>query len=174
MKLIIASDIHGNIIYTKKLAELIDKEQPEKIILLGDLLSSYGMDYDEFDRYEVANVLNKYANKIISVQGNCDGYEDNELLCFDNSKKSQVFEVDGLIFYLMHGHLFNNYLSTIDNTYILCGHTHRYNMEGTIINPGSVGMPRGGNNHTCIIYNNKNISLFDLDDNKIIETRELL
>ena len=37
MKLIIASDIHGSYKYTKKLEELIIKENPDKIVLLGDL-----------------------------------------------------------------------------------------------------------------------------------------
>ena len=38
MKIIIASDIHGSLKYTKKLSELIEKNNPDKIILLGDLL----------------------------------------------------------------------------------------------------------------------------------------
>ena len=38
MKLIIASDIHGSAYWCGKLMELIDREQPDKLILLGDLL----------------------------------------------------------------------------------------------------------------------------------------
>ena len=38
MKLIIASDIHGSAYWCGKLMELIDQEQPDKLILLGDLL----------------------------------------------------------------------------------------------------------------------------------------
>ena len=41
MKVIIASDIHGNLIYTQSLEELILKENPDKLILLGDYFSSY-------------------------------------------------------------------------------------------------------------------------------------
>ena len=38
MKLMIASDLHGSAYYTKKLLECMEKEQPEKLLLLGDLL----------------------------------------------------------------------------------------------------------------------------------------
>ena len=38
MKLIIASDIHGSAYWCRKLMELCDREQPDKLVLLGDLL----------------------------------------------------------------------------------------------------------------------------------------
>ena len=38
MKFIVASDIHGSAYYAKKLEQIIINEQPDKIILLGDLL----------------------------------------------------------------------------------------------------------------------------------------
>ena len=38
MKLIIASDIHGSAYWCAKLMELIERENPDKIVLLGDLL----------------------------------------------------------------------------------------------------------------------------------------
>ena len=38
MKLLFASDIHGSLFFLNKLVEAIDKEKPDKIILLGDLL----------------------------------------------------------------------------------------------------------------------------------------
>ena len=38
MKMIIASDIHGSAYWCGKLMETIEQENPEQIILLGDLL----------------------------------------------------------------------------------------------------------------------------------------
>ena len=38
MKLLIASDIHGSLYYSNELKKAIDNENPDKIILLGDLL----------------------------------------------------------------------------------------------------------------------------------------
>ena len=37
MKVFVASEIHGSSYYMKKLAEKIEEEKPEQIILLGDL-----------------------------------------------------------------------------------------------------------------------------------------
>ena len=38
MKLMFASDIHGNLHFCNKLKECYEKEEPDKLILLGDLL----------------------------------------------------------------------------------------------------------------------------------------
>ena len=38
MKLLIASDIHGSAYWCGRLCEEIEKENPDKVILLGDLL----------------------------------------------------------------------------------------------------------------------------------------
>ena len=37
MKILIASDIHGSSYYTKKLMKIIEKDNFDKIILLGDI-----------------------------------------------------------------------------------------------------------------------------------------
>ena len=54
MKYLVASDIHGSLFYMKKLSELIDRENPDKIILLGDLYyhgprNSLSMEYNPMD-----------------------------------------------------------------------------------------------------------------------------
>ena len=41
MKYLVASDIHGSYFYAKKLDNIIEQEEPEKIILLGDLYTNY-------------------------------------------------------------------------------------------------------------------------------------
>ena len=38
MKLMIASDIHGSAFYLKELLRQYDTEQPDKLLLLGDLI----------------------------------------------------------------------------------------------------------------------------------------
>ena len=38
MKLVIASDIHGSAFWCRKLVEVIEEVQPDKILLLGDIL----------------------------------------------------------------------------------------------------------------------------------------
>ncbi|MGN0287976.1 MAG: metallophosphoesterase, partial [Atopobiaceae bacterium] len=38
MKLLIASDIHGAASWCRKLMDAIDDQQPDRVVLLGDLL----------------------------------------------------------------------------------------------------------------------------------------
>ena len=37
MKLLVVSDIHGSYYYARKIEEIYNEEQPDKLILLGDL-----------------------------------------------------------------------------------------------------------------------------------------
>ena len=38
MKYVIASDLHGSALYTKKLLESVEREEADRLLLLGDLL----------------------------------------------------------------------------------------------------------------------------------------
>ena len=142
MKIIIASDIHGSLKYTKKLEELIEKENPENIILLGDLLYHGARNAlpDEYSTIDVANILNKYSKKIIAVRGNCDSEVDDMVTEFSIMDDYKVIDIEGTNFYLTHGHLINKYEQLFNDNYIISGHTHIYNLEGK--QPGSVGIPK--------------------------------
>ena len=48
------------------------------------------------------------------------------------------------------------------------GHTHRYDIDGKHLNPGSVGLPRGVEEHTCFYYENHTFSLINLENYDII------
>lgn len=171
MKLIIASDIHGSLKYTKKLEELIINFKPDKIILLGDILYHGARNFlpDEYSTIDVTYILNKYAEKIIAVRGNCDSEIDNAVTNFDLTSDYQELIVDGIKMYLTHGHLINKYNHIFENNYLLSGHTHVYNLEGKNINPGSVGLPRINKEHTCIIYENKVMKLIDLENFQVLK-----
>lgn len=174
MKLIIASDIHGSLKYTKKLEELIIKENPNNIILLGDLLYHGARNAlpEEYSTIEVSNILNKYTNKIIAVRGNCDSEVDDMVTDFNIMSDYQAIEVDGTTIYLTHGHLIDKYENLFKDNYLISGHTHVYVLEGKHLNPGSVGIPKVNKEHTCILYDNKTFKLINLEDFSII--KELL
>lgn len=164
MKAIIASDIHGNLIYTKALEELILKENPDKLILLGDYFTS-------LDKDKVIEILNKYSDIIYAVKGNCD--YDEELCTFDYNHDYLILELDGIKFFCTHGDrmYLKEMLEKSKDKYILCGHTHVYSIHGRTINPGSVGRPRENPEHTCILYKNKTMYLIDLDTFDEIDSR---
>lgn len=175
MKAIIASDIHGNLEYTRKLDELIQKENPQKLILLGDLYYHGPRNNlpDKYNPMEVSEILNKYADIIIAVRGNCDAEVDNMISNFDITKDYEEIILDGIKFYITHGHLLDELQDIIKNDYVFCGHTHVYDLNSTNINPGSVGLPKVNKEHTVIVYEDKMLSLIDLDNLKIISYKQL-
>ena len=175
MKLIIASDIHGSLKYTNKLEELINKENPDTIILLGDLLYHGARNAlpEEYSTMEVANTLNKYSDKIVAVRGNCDSEIDNMVTNFDIMSDYKSIDIDGTLFYITHGHLINKYDHLFQNNYLISGHTHIYNLEGKHLNPGSVGIPKLNPEHTCILYKDKTFYLINLEKLSIIKETKL-
>lgn len=175
MKVIIASDIHGSYGYAKKLDELIKNINPYKIILLGDLLyhgARNALPF-EYSTIDVTNILNKYSDKIIAVRGNCDSEVDDMVTEFDIMSDYKEIELDGIKFYLTHGHLFHKYEELFKDNYVISGHTHVYNLDGNNLNPGSVGIPKVNREHTCLLYENKVFKLINLDDLSVITTRSL-
>ena len=63
MKFLVVSDIHGSYYYAKKFKEIYEKENPDQIILLGDLYYHGPRNAltEEYNPSEVAKILNKYA-----------------------------------------------------------------------------------------------------------------
>ena len=175
MKIIFASDIHGSLKYTKKLEEYINIINPDKIVLLGDLLYHGARNPlpDEYDTIKVTQILNKYKDKITAVRGNCDSEVDDIVTEFDTRKDFKIIEIDNKEIVITHGHL-NPYLHEIINKHItIQGHTHIYNLEGNILNPGSVGIPKVNKEHTCMLYQNNKFSIIDLDNFKEIISKEI-
>ena len=89
MKLMFASDIHGDEYYCKKLKKLYKEENSEKLILLGDLLynKSRMVIGRNAERQRVAGILNDLSEDIICVKGNCDTDMDQDLLYFPMLKE---------------------------------------------------------------------------------------
>ena len=165
MKLIIASDIHGSAHWCRKLCEIMEQETPDKLILLGDLLY-HGPRNDLPDGYapkEVILMLTKYADRIIAVRGNCEAEVDQMVLPFPCMADYAQLLVDGITFYLTHGHHASpEALPPLpQGSVFLSGHTHvkRDEMVQGIrcLNPGSVSIPKDGS-HSCLIYENNHFS----------------
>ena len=84
MKLLIASDIHGAARWCARLMDAIDAEQPDRVVLLGDLLY-HGPRNDlpaDYAPKEVIAMLNGIADRVISVRGNCEAEVDQMVLDF--------------------------------------------------------------------------------------------
>ena len=83
-KIVIASDIHGSAHWCEKLLGAIERENPVKIFLLGDILY-HGPRNELPEGYapkEVFAMLNPLKKKLLCVRGNCDSEVDQMVLEF--------------------------------------------------------------------------------------------
>ena len=161
MKLIIASDIHGSAFWCRKLMEQIEKENPDKVILLGDLLY-HGPRNDlpkDYAPKQVIPMLSAIKERIIAVRGNCEAEVDQMVLPFPCMADYAQLLIDSKTFYLTHGHHASpdNLPPLEDGSIFLSGHTHVKldEVRGCIrcLNPGSVSIPKDGS-HSILICEN--------------------
>ena len=113
MKLIIASDIHGSAYYCKKLVEVIKNENPDRILLLGDILY-HGPRNDlprDYAPKEVISMLNPLSDKLVCVRGNCDTEVDQMVLDFDVLSDSAVIYDGAIEIFAPHGHKYSPTIS---------------------------------------------------------------
>ncbi len=161
MKLVIASDIHGSAYWCQKLMEKIQKENPDRVILLGDLLY-HGPRNDlprDYAPKQVIPMLSGIREKIVAVRGNCEAEVDQMVLPFPCLADYAEILVDGQLFHLSHGHHQNpqNLPPLPEGSIFLFGHTH-VKLDETVggircLNPGSVSIPKDGSN-SYLIYEN--------------------
>ena len=179
MKIMVFSDIHGSLYYTKKVIERIEKEAPDRIMILGDVLyhgprNPLPKDYDPL---EVVKLLNPYVDKTIGVRGNCDAEIDVQLLGYGGSKDTLQLTFNDRPFFMTHGHIYHpdDHPILDKGTVFLYGHTHIYQAESKdgiyYFNPGSVSIPKGGNLHSYGMIDNDELVVKDLDGNVLTRCR---
>lgn len=162
MKLMIASDIHGSAYYCKKLLEAYEREEAEKLLLLGDVLY-HGPRNDLPEEYapkEVIAMLNPLKNQLLCVRGNCDTEVDQMVLDFPVLADYAVLWIDGISIYATHGHNYNEEKlpPLAKGDILLNGHTHvpkcTEHEDYIYMNPGSVSIPKEDSPHSYMIYEN--------------------
>lgn len=179
MKFMIASDLHGSLYACKKMLDCYKQEKAKRLILLGDLLYHGPRNPlpTEYDPKAVAELLNQKKEEILCVRGNCDAEVDQMVLEFPICAQYMPIFVDGFTICATHGHLYQvaemeSELLLQENDVILYGHTHQYVLQkkGKYLyaNPGSVSMPKAGNEPTYMIYENGQFQI------KNFEQKELL
>lgn len=171
MKLMIASDIHGSAFYTDLLMKAFEKENPDKLLLLGDILY-HGPRNDlpkDYAPKKVIPMLNGIKDKIICIRGNCDAEVDQMVLEFPILPEIEIFSEQGHLILGTHGHVYNEeHLPPLGKGDILLhGHTHvpKYiEYENyTLVNPGSVSIPKEDSPHSYLIYESGLFTFKDLE-----------
>ena len=173
MKILVVSDIHGSAFYAKKLEERIDTENPDKIILLGDLYY-HGPRNPltlEYAPKEVADILNSHKDKILAVRGNCDAEVDQMISEFKIEENIRL-EIEGKKFFFTHGHKYNiDFWPNEEFDVLVYGHFHTgfiKEKEGKIfVNSGSISLPKNNTKNSYLIIDDNNVILKDVDGNMI-------
>ena len=127
MKALVISDIHGSGYYADKIKEIVERENPEKIILLGDLYYHGPRNNlsQEYNPMKVAETLNSMKDKLLVVRGNCDA-EVDEMISEFKFNDHILMEINGKKFYFTHGHKYNiENIPYDDFDIMIYGHIHQ-------------------------------------------------
>ncbi len=174
MKVLIASDLHGDEIAARDLLDAYRREGAERLVLLGDILY-HGPRNDLPEGYRpkgVIALLNAMAHEIIAVCGNCDAEVDGMVLDFALTDEWRTLPLPYGTAYLTHGHHYDEErpLPMMGETDVLVhGHSHVAGVTRCVtgqycINPGSLSIPKNGTPPSYIILENGTFSLRRLVD----------
>ena len=172
MNIMIASDIHGSAFYCQAMMKAFTREEPDKILLLGDILY-HGPRNDlpkDYAPKEVSRMLNGIKSKVMCVRGNCDSEVDQMMLEFPIMAEYCLLYAGNKMIFATHGHVFNTKkLPAIsEGDILLHGHTHipaweSFGNGNIYVNPGSVSIPKNDSNHSYITLTDEGIFWKDLD-----------
>ena len=175
MKILIASDIHGDADSCEKLLALYASTGAEWLLLLGDILYHGPRNPipPHYDPQKVAKLLSAHKEHILCVRGNCDGEVDQMMVEFPILSETAMLFVDGRVWMAAHGHraganpTAQDLPSLPSGSVFLSGHTHiptnDVNKDGILcVNPGSVTFPKGGSVKSCMLYDAGEFSLIAL------------
>lgn len=182
MRLMFASDIHGDIFRAKQLLDAYGREGAEKLFLLGDLLyfGPRNKLTDSYDPQAVIRLLNENKEKFVCVRGNCDAEVDQMVLEFPIMAEYAYLCVDSYSMLLTHGHKIN--METAKNLksgeILVHGHTHipcieRLGEGNIYINPGSTTYPKENNPPSYMVYEGGVFEIKHLESGEIIKKIDL-
>ena len=166
MKIMVASDIHGSAFYCNRMLDTFEREAPDKLLLLGDILY-HGPRNDlpkEYAPKKVIAMLNTMKEKVLCVRGNCDTEVDQMVLEFPILADYCILYAGNRMIYATHGHNYN--MSTTPplqkDDILLHGHTHipawiTFGNNNIYLNPGSVSIPKENSEHSYMIIEDKEI-----------------
>ena len=173
MKYLVFSDIHGSAFFAKRITELVNKENPDKVILLGDLYYHGPRNPlpQGHNPMEVCEIFNKMKDVIYCVKGNCDAEVDEMISQFDMMPNLEL-EIGSKKFFFTHGHKFNiDNIPEIDFGVLVYGHFHtgfiKENEGKIFVNAGSISLPKNGTPNSFLVITDDEIVLKDIDENII-------
>lgn len=177
MKLMFASDIHGSALWCRKMLDAYHAEGAEKLCLLGDILYHGPRNELPEGHYpkRVISMLNAVKEELVCVRGNCDTEVDQMVLEFPVLADYALIYADGRTLFLTHGHHYNpkNLPPLKKGDVLINGHTHIFGAELAegihCLNDGSVSLPKGGNPHSYMVYENGEFIIKDFEGRELLK-----
>ena len=176
MKWMIASDLHGSAYYCRKMLEAFEREEADRLFLLGDLLY-HGPRNDlprEYAPKEVIPLLNGKREKLLCVRGNCDAEVDQMALEFPVLADYAVLPVGRRLIYATHGHIYHvkNLPPLAPGDVLLHGHTHvpawtEFGQGNLYLNPGSVSIPKENSPHSYMTLEENTMQWKELESSAV-------
>ncbi len=156
MKLFVISDIHGSISALENAITAFESEKADILVICGDFLNHGPRNPIPADYAppKVAELLNRYQDRIVCVRGNCDSEVDQMLIQFPClAPYSTIVLPNCQRVFVHHGHLHSpeEIAATLPaGTIIIYGHIHVPvnktisvdNKDYTLLNPGSITIPK--------------------------------
>ena len=179
MKLMIASDIHGSAHYLRMLLKQYKAEQPDRLLLLGDILYHGPRNSlpDGYSPKEVTRLLNQIKESILCVRGNCDTEVDQMVLEFPIMADYCILYEQGHLIFATHGHIHNtsNPPMLKKGDILLHGHTHipaAEKFDGKYsLNPGSASIPKNGSARSYMVLEDGLFTWKDLNGKPYLNKR---
>lgn len=173
MKILVFSDLHGDLESAHDLFCAIKYQKPDLIISLGD---NFSYNHDNLADQLIVDFFNGLDAKLIMIKGNCD--DDLNISKLKN-KLLDYYELvlSGKRFVFTHGHLLSDlelHLKAQDT--LVIGHTHYGEIKildsGLIMaNPGSISYPRLPSVKSYLIIENHSIKLYS-SVNQLLDIKE--
>ena len=175
MKIFVISDIHGSGYYAEQADKIIEKGNFDKILVLGDVLYHGPRNPlpKGHDPMKVAALLNKRADMILGVRGNCDAEIDREICKFPLSADYETFTLSERQVFMTHGHIFSPEMHRPleKGSIFLYGHFHvpvaSFRNGIYYLNPGSCALPKEDNPCSYGILTPEEFVIKDFDGNTL-------
>ena len=176
MKWMIASDLHGSYFYASQMQQAFEREQADRLLLLGDLLY-HGPRNDLPEGYapkQVMPLLNGMKDRLLCVRGNCDAEVDQMVLEFPVLADYAVLPVGRRLIYATHGHIYHvkNLPPLAPGDVLLHGHTHipawtEFGQGNLYLNPGSVSIPKEDSPHSYMTLEGNTMQWKELESSAV-------
>ncbi len=185
MKIGLISDTHGDLEAWNKAIKIFLNEKADVIMHAGDVLC-HGVSNPikkSYDPLDLSDAINNTSIPLVISKGNCDSDVDTVAIEWPIQSPYAFYSTENKKFLVIHGDNHSNedlkkLGEKFNIDFIIRGHTHENEIisgKTTIINPGSVSLPKNKNNTPTIgIIDDNSIKIIDLNTSKTIDSVKII